>query len=123
MCVVCTSCGAGEHEATACTSSADRTCQPVDPGNYSADGDNAQRPCFNAECPPGTFRTGSCDDATGAGFKCEVCDDCPAGEYENTTCSAVEGAFVPRTCQDVEPGFYSPNGDNVRYPGVLTTTQ
>ena len=115
-CSLCTNCAAGKHEDTPCTPSTDRTCQDVDAGNYSAAGDNAQRPCFNAECPEGTFRTGSCDAATGAGFKCEVCDDCAAGEYENTTCSAVAGAFEQRSCRAVEPGFYSPRGQNTRTP-------
>ena len=71
-CALCSSCGAGEHEATPCTSSADRTCAAVDEEQYSADGDNAQRPCFNRECPDGTFRVGTCDPATGLGFQCEV---------------------------------------------------
>ena len=98
---------------------------PVDAGFWSADGDNAQRPCFNAECPGGSYRSGACDNATGVGYRCEVCVDCGAGEYEQKPCSGENGTFVRRTCGGVEPGYYSPNGDNARYacsPGYYNPT-
>ena len=61
-CALCDSCGAGERQATECTATANRTCAAVDKDFYSAEGDNAQRKCFNVECPSGTWRSGtSCD--------------------------------------------------------------
>ena len=111
LCVACSSCGAGEREATPCNATADRTCRGVGEGNWSAAGDNGEQPCFNVECPDGTWRDGAgCDGATGEGYECVVCSSCGAGEYQLHDCSATAN----RTCQPVGAGFASAAGDNGR---------
>ena len=83
-CKLCSGCGAGLFEATACSGTVDRTCQPVQPEHYSADGDVSQQPCFSHTCDDAdTFRAGTCDNSTGAGYVCERCFDYfrQSGEY------------------------------------------
>ena len=68
-CNVCDSCPAGERQLDDCSATANRTCTAVSPDHYSAEGDNAQRPCFNLNCSEGTYRFGSsCNSVTGAGY-------------------------------------------------------
>jgi len=80
-CVVCSGCGAGQYELSPCKKTADRTCQPVSEGYWSAEGDNKQRQCFNTNCPTDMMRMGVCDSTTGTGFTC--------------VCSASSGSVCP----------------------------
>ena len=81
--------GAGLREATGCTNVTDRTCTAVDPEHFSGDGSNKQDPCFNVECPDGTWRNGtSCDDETGEGYSCVACSSCGAALHQLADCTS-----------------------------------
>ena len=52
--------------------------------------------CTNASCPAGQYRTGSCNDEVGDGFKCNMClDDCPSGQFRDSCGGTSVGKCSP----------------------------
>ncbi len=91
VCAACSgSCGAGNYQSTACTSTADRSCAPCTAIANCASGltctTTTDQTC--GTCATGYYRNGqSCLPCSGA---------CPAGKYQVSACSAV----ADRTCSN-----------------------